>query len=315
MKIGLALGSGAAKGWAHIGVIKALKKLGIQPDVVAGSSVGALVGAAYASGQLEALEQWLLGMSNIELLTFFDVNLSRGSIISGDKLFDKLEDYFGTQTIEDLEIALGIVATDLYRGDEVWFRQGHLLNAIRASCAIPGIFAPVKHQHRWLIDGAVTNPLPVSLCRAMGADLIIGVDLHTQLKHVPAVELKSFKKSKRQKEKESKQRQSLIYLLEKGKEQIETIFASLRSEKSDRIEMSMLAVMTQALDILEYRHKRTRLMGDPPDVCITPVVPQIQTLEFHRSSEAIVSGEASVAQIEHILKNEIVRIDPKFKFN
>ena len=113
---------------------------------------------------------------------------------------------------------------------------------------------------------------------------------------------------------ETAQRQTLIDLLEKGKAQIETVFSRLRSDKNHRVEMNMVAVMTQALDILEYRHKRTRLMGDPPEVCITPLVAPIQTLEFHRSKEAIAAGEAAVAQIEHILKNEIVRLDPKFKF-
>lgn len=303
MKVGIALGSGSGKGWTHIGVIKGLQALGIEVDVVAGCSVGALVGGAYVNGHLDALEQWVTGFTSKDMRSMLDVSFHRGSLLSADKFFHRLETYMGTGNIEALSKPFGTVATDLYLGQEIWFRKGDLMNAVRASCAIPGILAPVRYDERWLIDGAVVNPLPVSLCRALGADVVIGVDLHHRLHAQPPlqpVDLESFQKTQRERTQDRHQ-QKFYNLLDKGKEQLQSLTNFLHTRPKASFGTSMLGVMTQAIDILEYRYKRARVMGDPPDLRITPEVGHIQPMEFHRAEEAIAAGMAAVRRVEHLI--------------
>ncbi len=305
MNIGIALSSGSAKGWAHIGVLKSLLALGIRPTVVAGCSSGALVGAAYANNRLLQLEAWAEGMSHLSLMSYLDLNLGRGSLLAGDKLFRELEPYFASLCIEDLPMPFATVATDLYRGEEVWFRKGDLLNAVRASCAIPGILSPVKHAQRWLVDGAIVNPLPVSLCRAMGADFVIGVDVQSccfKQVSVP-IEIESLRKTACEQTQDNKQLGMLTDLLERGKEHFLSLTSRLKNQQD--LDMGMVGVMNQSLEILEYRHKRTRLMGDPPELCITPEVSHIQAMEFHKAKEAIEAGRAAVQDVLHLLKKEL----------
>lgn len=178
MKIGLALGSGAARGWAHIGIIQALEEMGIHVDVVAGCSIGAYVGAAYASDKLEPLGEWASSLTEWQVLRLMGVGiLKRGGLASGQKVFEALEDKFCKTSFEDLSKPLGIVATDLYSGKEVAFLTGPVGQAVRASCAIPALFPPVAYEGRWLVDGAVVNPVPVNLCRQLGADFVFAVNL------------------------------------------------------------------------------------------------------------------------------------------
>src|SRR5690625_2695366 len=174
--IGLALGGGAARGWAHIGVIQALEALGIRPDIVSGTSIGALVGAAYAGGKLKQLENWVRGLSMTDVMSFMDVTLN-GGMLKGDRIMDFFAKNFLDCPIEDLSLPFGAVATALHSGSEVWLQKGSTLDAIRASIALPGLFAPVWHNGQLLADGGLVNPVPVSLLRAMGADVLIAVDL------------------------------------------------------------------------------------------------------------------------------------------
>ena len=176
LRIGIALGAGSARGWAHIGVLRALDAAGIRPQIVCGSSIGALVGAVYAEGQLDALEEWVLGLTWRRVLGFFDISFS-GGFLKGAKLISFLRDNLLERRIEDLPLAFGAVATDLRSGREVWLREGGAVDAVRASIARPGLFTPCELDGRLLVDGALVNPVPVSLCRAMGADFVIGVDL------------------------------------------------------------------------------------------------------------------------------------------
>jgi NTE family protein len=176
LKIGIALGAGSARGWAHIGVLRALDKAGIRPQIVCGSSIGALVGAVYAEGQLDALEDWVLGLTWRKVLGFFDISFN-GGFLKGAKLISFLRDNLLERQIKDLPLAFGAVATDLRSGREVWLREGGAVDAVRASIALPGLFTPSELDGRLLVDGALVNPVPVSLCRAMGADFVIGVDL------------------------------------------------------------------------------------------------------------------------------------------
>lgn len=176
LNIGIALGAGSARGWAHIGVLRALVKAGIRPRIVCGTSIGALVGAVYANDSLDALEDWVLGLTWRKVLGFFDFSFN-GGMLKGAKLIAHLDGHLLDRPIEDLALPFAAVATDLRSGREVWLREGRAADAVRASIALPGLFTPVEREGRLLVDGALVNPVPVSLCRAMGADFVIGVDL------------------------------------------------------------------------------------------------------------------------------------------
>ena len=179
-RIGLALGSGSARGWAHIGVINALQRAGIVPDIVCGTSIGALVGAAYAAGEHARLEPWVRGLKWQSVVGLLDWKLG-GGLMAGGKLVDFFRSQYGDPGIEHLPTAFGCVATDLASGREVWLREGPVIDAVRASIALPGVFTPASRDGRLLVDGGLVNPVPVSLCRAMGADIVIAVDLNWEL--------------------------------------------------------------------------------------------------------------------------------------
>ena len=177
IKIGLALGSGAARGWSHIGVIKALKHMGIDVDIVAGCSIGSLVGAAYACNKLPALEKWVCSFSYWDVLRLMDLSWRRGGLLRGERVFNQYRNVMPVEAIEQCTRRFATVATNLSTGRELWFTEGDLHLAVRASCSIPGLMSPVAHNGYWLVDGAVVNPVPVSLARALGADIVIAVDL------------------------------------------------------------------------------------------------------------------------------------------
>jgi len=191
LTIGIALGAGSARGWAHIGVLRTLAKAGIRPGIVCGTSIGALVGAVYANDSLDALEDWVLGLTWRRVLGFFDFSFN-GGMLKGAKLISYLEGQLLDRPIEALALPFAAVATDLRSGREVWLREGRAADAVRASIALPGLFTPVERDGRLLVDGALVNPVPVSLCRAMGADFVIGVDLgsSTAGRHVRSAGLK-----------------------------------------------------------------------------------------------------------------------------
>ncbi len=176
MKIGVALGSGSARGWAHIGVLRALAEIGVKPDIVCGTSIGAFVGAAYANGDLARLEGWVRSLTWQEVVGFFDVG-ARGGLIKGDKLMAFFERHFVDHDFSALPLPFACVATDLLSGREVWLREGSVADAVRASVTLPGLLAPQARERQLLVDGGLVNPVPVSLARALGADLVIAVDL------------------------------------------------------------------------------------------------------------------------------------------
>ncbi|MBV7315176.1 patatin-like phospholipase RssA [Shewanella sp. NIFS-20-20] len=303
--IGLALGSGAAKGWAHIGVLNGLKKMGIEPDKVAGCSIGALVGAAYANDHLPQLQSWVEGFSSWDVLGMMDLSWRKGGLMGGERVFDQMQASIGAVKIEDLQRPFIAVATDLYSGQEIWFQQGDLRQAVRASCSMPGILAPVRLNQRWLVDGAVVNPVPVSVAKAMNVDMVIAVDLsahkRSRMQVLPVQMMASAPSAQDIVENDAHKSAGFMDLLAKGKEYVAGL--------SDKLNLShgfgdpgMLAVMSQSMEILEQRHKRARLMGDPPDICITPKVADIGTMEFHRASEAIAAGEQAVMDARHLIE-------------
>lgn len=277
VKIGLALGSGAAKGWAHIGVINALAKLGLKPDIVAGCSVGALVGAAYACDKLAPLEGWVRSFSYWDVLRLMDVSWRRGGLLRGERVFNNIRQIIPHETIESLPRRFGGVATNLSTGRELWFTEGDLHTAVRASCSVPGLLSPVRHNGYWLVDGAVVNPVPVSLTRALGADIVIAVDLQHDahlmqqdlLSHAPASEHGPTVSGWR---------------------------SRLKGLMARRVSLppTAMEIMSTSIQVLENRLKRNRMAGDPPDVMLQPFCPQISTLDFHRAEEAIAAGTLAV---------------------
>ncbi|NRA72562.1 MAG: patatin-like phospholipase RssA [Gammaproteobacteria bacterium] len=298
-KIGIALGSGSAKGWAHIGVFKALEELGVKPDIVAGCSIGAFVGAAYATGNLNKLEQWINGFSNWDVMSMMDISWRRGGLMSGEKVFDQAKSMIGNTNIEDLNIPFVAVATDLYAGKEVWLKRGSLQDAVQASCSIPGLMAPKRLGERYFIDGAVVNPIPVNVCRALGADLVIAIDLYgyPELLTTPQVNEMSVS--------ESKDDSHFKNLIGHSKDYFNDI--ANKFIRTQGTQPNMFAVMSTALDILEYRQKKSRLAGDPPEILIQPKVAHIGSMDFNRAPESIAAGVNSVNDIAHLIKSELLR--------
>jgi NTE family protein len=289
-KIGLALGSGSARGWAHIGVIHALSKLGIRPDMVCGSSIGALVGASLACGQMNTLETWLRDLGLRDIIKLIDLSLTGGGLIQGNKLAQAFCHFVDDVDIATLELDYGAVATDVEAGREVWFRSGSLLDAVRASIAIPGMFPAVQHQGRWLVDGGLVNPVPVSLCRAMGADIVIAVNLNSAL---PANKARAAERKSRlamslpQHELIDKIASALAPI----RERMETILPI--EAEADR-SPGMFETMNASIDIMQDRITKSRLAGDPPDILISPHLAHMGWLEFDRAEEAIREGKQAV---------------------
>ncbi|MFV8782919.1 patatin-like phospholipase family protein [Microbulbifer sp. SA54] len=325
-RIGIALGSGAAKGFAHIGVLKFLDDMGIKPHVIAGTSMGAFVGAAYSAGYLEKLEDWVRLLDNWKVFSLLDINWTlSGGILGGKKPFRTFFDNFEFENIEDLPIPFTAVATDLHSGQEIWLQQGNLQDAVSASCSIPGLLSAKSLSGRWLVDGAVVNPVPVDVCRAMGATCVIAVDVtedgaplmqpqQAQVQKVvsqesaeaPAQNAYPVSKTRAEAEAEAEitdqleidgESHGVIFsrLLEQGKEQFNQ-FRGLRN-RSRETSPGMLDTMSQAMAILERRHKRARMVGAPPDVLIMPKVGSIGGLEFSRAAEAVDAGEAEARRL------------------
>jgi len=288
--IGLALGSGSARGWAHIGVIHQLANMGIKPDIVCGSSIGALVGASLASGRLDKLEAWLLDLSLRDIIKLIDLSFSSGGLIQGEKLAQAFCHFVDDIDIESLPVIFGAVATDVEAGREVWFRDGPLLDAVRASIAIPGLFPAMQHQGRWLVDGGLVNPVPVSMCRAMGADVVIAVNLNSES---PGSKARAADRTNRltqylpQHELLNKIADSLAPI----RERIETM---LPTDKETDRSPGMFETMNASIDIMQDRITKSRLAGDPPDILISPHLAHLGWLEFDHAEEAIKEGKRAV---------------------
>lgn len=286
--VGLALGGGSARGWAHVGVIRALEQAGIRPDLVCGTSVGSLVGAAYAAGELDRFERWLLGLRMKDVVGFMDVSLS-GGMLKGERVMEFFRRNFVDRPIEALGMPFAAVATALHTGAEVWLRDGSTVEAVRASIALPGLFTPVVRDGMMLVDGGLVNPVPVSLARAMGADFVIAVDLSSdKLGH----------------------RLSADHRVEAAASPIGEWARKLQENLGELLPASspgaprpppMHDVLFSALDIMEVRIARSRLAGDPPDVIVTPRLAHLHLLDFHRAKEAIEEGKRAVAAVLHNL--------------
>jgi NTE family protein len=302
VRIGLALGGGSARGWAHIGVIRALHDAGIEPDLVCGTSIGALVGAAYVAGELDQLEIWVRSLRLQTVVSFLDFSLD-GGLIKGDKLIEFFRRHFVDRDIHELARPFGAVATDLVRGREVWLREGSVAEAVRASIALPGLFTPVQHDGNWLVDGGLVNPVPVSLCRAMGADIVIAVDLNSDLlgRHL-----------KPRPAKVSRKRASTApeTLTDTVMARIQTGMSQLGIDRDNEPKTpAMLDVLASSINIMQVLITRSRLAGEPADVMVTPPLADLGLMEFHRADIAIDAGrravEAALPQLQARLPNSI----------
>jgi NTE family protein len=265
-RIGIALGAGSARGWAHIGVVQALLEAGIVPESVCGTSIGALVGAVFADDEIAELERWVKALTWRKVVGYFDLTFGSG-LMKGEKLFDDLRGNFFEKRIGELGRPFAAVATDLASGREVWLRDGPVAEIVRASIAMPGLFTPRPWNDQLLVDGALVNPVPVSLARAMGADFVIAVDLSS----------------------------SIVGQYVR------------KTERREAKMPSMAEVITGSLNIMSVRITRSRMAGDPPDAVIQPRLGALGLLDYHRGLEAIAEGRAAaeltIPQIKRLLED------------
>jgi len=300
-RIGIALGSGSARGWAHIGVLRALAEMGVHPGVITGSSIGALVGGAYASNQLDVLERWVISLTRRDILSFLDISLLEGGFIKGEKLMAFASTYVGGLDIQSLPLSFAAVATELQTGREIWLRKGDLLNSIRASIALPGIFSPIKLDGRWLVDGGLVDPVPISPCRAMGAEVVIAVNLNGDIvgkRNKPKAPDKSQKKKRSVDDTDVWARLSNQFTAS-FIEQKEAFLSRLVGESKDT--PGLFDVMANSLNIMQDRITRSRMAGDPPDVLLAPRLSRLGLMEFDQAAVAIDEGRACVERMRPAL--------------
>lgn len=291
-RIGLALGGGIARGWAHIGVLRRLHQLGLEPDLICGTSMGALVGGFYLAGKLDELEELVRGLTRFRMVRLLDFAVPQNGIMGGKRMFREMEKLVGEIHIEDLPKPFAAVAAELATGHEIWLSRGHMLDAVRASVSLPGIFKPVKRDGRWMVDGALVNPVPVSVCRSLGARMVIAVNLTGDtMGGIPAIDRRNGNGN--------------------GHD-LETVFdgcsingdcnarlgpAMRKLLDTDQEEPNFFGTMASSFTILLDRITRSRLAGDPPDLAVAPRVGHIGLLDFHRAEEAIEEGVKAVDRI------------------
>ena len=285
-KIGLALGSGGARGWCHIGILRELDAMGIRPDVVAGASMGALVGAIYAGGALDALEDWALKLTARSFIRLLDVNLSSGGLVEGTEILAVIRRLLDADKIEDLAVPLALVATDMTTGREVWMTKGDIAEAVRASVALPGVISPFRIGDRWFLDGGLTNPLPVTACRILGADVIIAANPNGRLNGTFWAE---------------RDRKGILppivtswrdYLPDMP----EALSAFFTERDTPEPQPPYLHVIAASIDIMTDAIRRSKLAGDPPHVLLEAHLSNMTVLDFHCAADAIEEGRRIVRE-------------------
>ncbi len=307
--LGLALGGGVARGWAHIGAIRALLEAGIRPDIITGTSIGAVVGGAYLSGKLDVLEDWARKLNRRRMMSYMDVRWGGSGFMRGERLARVLNHYMGDIHIEDLDRKFIAVACDLRTGYEVWLQKGPIVPAIRASYALPGAFEPIKIDNRHMIDGALVNPVPVSACRALGAHMVIAVSLNGDaFGPIGSSHEISFNESP----------QEEATNLDGSIDPFELASQSLNKLRPDRLLLQSMmgehkpgagpkigSVMMSTLNIVMDRISRSRLAGDPPDVFVAPRIGHIGMLEFTKADELIERGYRAMQHEIPLIKSVV----------
>ena len=301
-KIGLILGSGSARGMSHIGVIHALEKLGITPDIVVGCSVGALVGGAYLNGNLDSLESWAASLNKRTIARYFDLNFSMRGFVQKERMQEFYEKHVcGPHLlINQLSKPFAAVACDLSSGEEVWLRHGQVLDAIWASMSFPGLYPSYQHDGRWLVDGGLVNPVPVSLAKAMGAEMTIAVNLNSDMainrelnEHVEDNESGKFDHDEEPDNYEDT-------FIGKAKRNFRAVASNWLGSDDDPDTLDspkIFDVIASSVNIMQDRITRSRLVGDPPDVVLSPRLNDIGLLELYKAKDAIEEGRACVSRM------------------
>jgi NTE family protein len=276
--IALALGGGAARGWAHIGVLRAIDEIGIKIDMIAGTSIGALVGGCYLAGRLDELESFARGLNQRRMFTLMDWRIRGNGLLGGNRLHDRMMAYLAGVRIEDLPATFVATATEIVTGHEILINKGSLVTAMRASYALPGVFEPVECNGRILVDGALVNPVPVSICRMHERRSVVAVNLNYDLFGRAAV---------------------LQHSAEDPDVESQNTAAKLRKTDGNRI--GVTGVMIEAFNIIQDRIARARMAGDPPDLSIQPKLGHIGLTEFHKADDAIAIGyQATMARASEL---------------
>ncbi|MGE0282877.1 MAG: patatin-like phospholipase family protein [Rhizobiaceae bacterium] len=268
--IALALGGGAARGWAHIGVLRALDEAEIDVSMIAGTSIGALVGGCYFAGKLDALEEFARSLTRRRILSWLDLKLGGSGLFGGMKLDARMREHMSNILIEDLPRPLVCVATEIRTGHEIWLTSGSLIMAMRASYALPGVFEPVACNGRLLVDGALVNPVPVSVLRAYEQPAVVAVNLHYELFGRSSV---------------IKHSAGAAEAVNPAREPLMEDVVPFRETR-----LGLTGVMVEAFNIIQDRIARARLAGDPPDLSLMLQLGHIGLSEFHRAGEAIEIG-------------------------
>ncbi len=287
--IALALGGGAARGWAHIGVLRAFEESNIQVDMIAGTSIGALVGGCYLAGRLDELEEFARSLTKRRMFGLLDFSFRGNGLLGGIKLDAKLREHIAGVTFEDLAKPFVCVATEIRTGHEIWLSSGNLVTAMRASYALPGVFEPVVCNRRTLVDGALVNPVPVSVCRAYEQRLVVAVNLHYDLFGRAAV---------------------VKHSADSDVPANDEIVPEPTPPQSPReAHLGITGVMVEAFNIIQDRISRARLAGDPPDLALQPKISHIGLSEFHRADEAIAIGyEETMTRIAELKRVQAVPV-------
>ena len=289
LKLGFALGSGAARGFSHIGILERLAELDVHPDIICGTSAGSLMGAIYCLDKVDEFIAWVSGMSNSDVLRYMDVSLlASGGLADAENLMDYLSENFGNPNIEDLKIPFAAIATDLQSGREIWLREGNLWDAVRASIAIPGLLTPKYIGDRWLVDGGLVNPVPVSVCRALGAERIIAVDLNSDLMRTNARPV-----DKKHEEPTPSEEPSGF---EAFTSKLKSATSSFWTEEKESLAKppSMVNAIMNSIDIMQDRITRSRMAGEPADITLMPRLGSLGLLEFSQTNAAVIEGRACV---------------------
>ena len=293
--VGLVLGGGAARGFAHIGVLRTLMKRGFKFDVIAGTSIGAMAGGCYAAGHLDPFEEWARGLTRRRVFGYLDFSLAGSGLISGARLAEKLNVTLGRTTIDQLPLRFAAIATEIGTGHEIWLTRGRLADALRASYSLPGVFAPVRVGGRWLMDGALVNPVPVSAARALGARVVIAVNLNADLVGRGSTIASHGSDEGDDTPGDIAEQQRSLRSMFAPDQIIKRQFLGAAGRPG------FSTVMMEAFNIMQDRITRARLAGDPPDVIINPRLGGIGLIDFHRAEEAIAIGtEATERALDSI---------------
>jgi len=287
-RIGVALGGGAARGWSHIGMLRVLESEGIIPHVVVGTSIGAVVGGCYAAGKLDVIEAFARSLTKRRVMGLLDFHLGASGLIAGERLRILLEGDLGDRKIETLPMRFCTIATEVGTGHEIWLTRGGMVEAIRASYALPGIIDPVRIRNRLLMDGALVNPIPITAARALGADIVLCVNLNGDLK-LRGTTIQSLSSSDDNEVVEAAIEEPRRWGL--FGPMWSTQDRDKRKNGRERHGPGIASIMIDAFNITQDRISRSRLAGDPPDLMISPKLAEIGLFEFHRAAEAIRLGE------------------------